>query len=153
MRWTDAEVAAVHRIKAGAGLWGKLGRHPRVRSPWDAVVHEIRVALTADRSTPRSGPAITPEDAASCMIHVWRCPGREVTGNQCRCHPDAEPGGYDVGLGMMLVNTQVPFATEAEALTFARALRTWVGIAVRYDREGLWGKHTGAPNDLGEEAQ
>lgn len=151
MKWTRDEEAAVCRIKGGVGLWGRLGRHPKVKRIWDAVVYEIRMALTAERAAPRQGPAITPDDAASCMIHVWQCPGKTATGNVFRCHPDAEPGGFDVGLGMMLVNVGRPFATEEEALAFARMLRRWIGIAVRYDREGLWGKHTGPPLDLGED--
>lgn len=86
----------------------------------------------------------TPEQAASCMFNIMPCPGRTAKGNMYKCCPNDDPGSFHIAFGM----TDVPgkYATREEAVEEAKRLATWVAIAIRYDREDLFGKHTKEPD-------
>jgi hypothetical protein len=89
--------------------------------------------------------AYSPEESASCMMHVYRCSGREAVGNVLRCHPDADPGGYHIGIGMLTLPET--YATREEAVDMAKAVAQWVAIAIQYDRDGLFGNYTQPPDE------
>lgn len=77
-------------------------------------------------------PKLTPEEAASCYFQIYRCLGNTASGNDYRCHPDLEPGGYDVGFGMIMLN-QNPMSFE-EAKEYQRLAQFWVARALKLDR-------------------
>jgi len=79
---------------------------------------------------------LTAEEEASCHVHIWRCKGRTASGNDARCHPHAEPGGYDVGFGMIPLNTQLPFASFEEAKEYALSFQHMLGRVIQADRQG-----------------
>lgn len=92
----------------------------------------------------QSPPTVEPpEVAASRMVSVHRCPGYAVNGSGARCHTNEEPGGYDVLLGMIVLN-QKPMPLE-DAVEYARAVARWVGVAIDYDRRGVMAKQAGDP--------
>lgn len=78
---------------------------------------------------------LTASDVGARHVRICRCPGYAINGNTIRCHADEEPGGYDVGLGLMLLN-QLPMTLD-EANEYAAEVAHWVGIAVDYDRRGV----------------
>lgn len=88
--------------------------------------------------------AFTPQQAASCVVNVFECHGKNAKWAAHRCCPEAEPGGFHVGLGAMLLPGT--FSTREEAVTFAKTVVRWVGVAIDYDRRDLFGKHTKAPD-------
>lgn len=78
------------------------------------------------------------EEAASSYIHIHRCLGNLASGNDYRCHPTCEPGGYDVGFAMMDLNVHQPFATFEEAKEFALLFQRVLGMVFKYERgEGV----------------
>lgn len=79
---------------------------------------------------------LTPEEEASCHIHIWRCKGRTASGNDYEGHLHAEPGGYDVGFGMIPLNTQLPFATFEEAKEYCLAFQFMLGVVIKALRKG-----------------
>jgi len=75
-----------------------------------------------------AGESVSPEERALCFVRVWRCPGYTAHGNQFPCHPNEEPGGYDVGFGMMMLS-QAPMTLDA-ANQYARLLCRMVAGAI-----------------------
>jgi hypothetical protein len=75
---------------------------------------------------------MTPAERASCLVRIWRCPGYAVNGNLYPCHPDEEPGGYDVGFLMIMLN-QKPMTLDAANL-LAGQMRKMLEYALeKYD--------------------
>lgn len=74
----------------------------------------------------------SPEASATRMTTIRRCLGNMARGNLYEDHPDVEPGGYDVGFGMIPLNPTAPFKTFAEAQEFALMFQQWVGKAIEH---------------------
>lgn len=91
---------------------------------------------------------MTPDEAASTFVTVHRCLGNLASGNDGEMHKDCEPGGYDVIFAIMPINHASPFKTFEEAKRFAIGLQKMIGLAIRYDREGLVGKSSREPWDI-----
>ncbi len=89
---------------------------------------------------------LSPGQVAARHVRIWRCPGYAVNGNIARCHPDDEPGGYDVGLGLIELN-QRPMTLD-EANEFAAMVIAQIARAIDYDRRGVTEEYTGQPPPL-----
>jgi len=77
---------------------------------------------------------LDPKASAARHIHIHRCLGNLASGNDFRCHPDFEPGGYDVGFGMMDLNVHKPFATFEAAKDFALCFSHMLARVIKEDR-------------------
>lgn len=75
-----------------------------------------------------------PKASGARHIHIRRCLGNLASGNDYKCHPDCEPGGYDVGFAMMDLNVHKPFATFEEAKEFALCFAQMLGLVIKEDR-------------------
>lgn len=109
---------------------------------------------TAETSATASGEAVRrealpreedPAISGRRMVRISYCPGYTGVGGNFGpgCHPDEEPGGYDVMLGMMLLNPRP--LTLADAFELARGVAFWVGRAIDYDRRGVTAAQAGEP--------
>lgn len=75
------------------------------------------------------------KDTARRFVFVWRCSGYAATGNIFKCHPDAEPGGYCVGIGMFGPLNQRPLTLD-EVNVYAAMIDLWIGRVADAEASG-----------------
>lgn len=80
---------------------------------------------------------------ASHHVRVRRCPGCAAA--QTSCHPDEEPGGYDVDVGLMCLTTRP--VTLAQANHYAHQLRYWIATILDMERDGITESSTMTPQE------
>ncbi len=91
---------------------------------------------------------LDPKEAVSCHLHLRRCPGRLASGNRYKCHPNHEPGGYDIGFMGYDFSSRAPFATFEEAKEELLMLQEALGRLLEYDRTGRHVAVSIGPEDL-----